>query len=241
VGHARLRVGTSGYAYRHWRGVFYPRELRAADWFAHYAERFDSVEINNTFYRLPEAHVFEEWKSRAPAGFCFALKFSRYGSHMKRLRDPRASIGHFVERARLLGRKLGPVLVQLPPRWKADPGRLDRFLQAAPKRFRFAVEMRDESWLCEPVYRVLRRRRAALCLHDLIGRHPVELTADWVYLRFHGDGYAGSYSPQALSASARRIIRWLGEGLDVYAYFNNDAGGHAVANAASLRRYVEGH
>lgn len=235
-----LRVGCSGFHYGHWKGDFYPKDLPQTEWFAHYCERFDTVEINNTFYQLPEAETFDEWREEAPPGFRFALKFSRYGTHMKRLRDPEEPIARFLERAERLKSRLGPILVQLPPKWNPDPERLDGFLRAAPRRHRFAIELRDEKWLIDEVYDVLRRRHAALVIHDLIDDHPVELTADWTYLRFHGRSYGGSYSPQALSGQARRIRRWLREGRDVYAYFNNDIGGHAPRNAADLRRFVEG-
>ncbi|MDJ0852129.1 MAG: DUF72 domain-containing protein [Myxococcota bacterium] len=235
---ARLRVGTSGYQYRHWRGVFYPQGLAPADWLAFYAEHFDTVEINNTFYGLPPAATFDRWREATPAGFCFALKFSRYGSHMKRLRAPRSTLRTFLGRARRLSDSLGPILVQLPPRWKADPARLEAFLAAAPGDLRFAVELRDPSWLREEVFRVLSEHDAALCIHDLLPDHPRELTAGFTYLRFHGDGYGGCYPPQALSAWAQRIRRWLRAGTDVHAYFNNDLEGHAVANALDLRRFV---
>jgi uncharacterized protein YecE (DUF72 family) len=200
--HSVLRVGTSGYDYRHWRGVFYPQALPSTGWFAYYAERFSTVEINNTFYRLPEARVFDAWRERAPRAFCYALKFSRYGSHVKRLKTPRAVIGKFTTRAVRLREHLGPILVQLPPNWRADPERLDRFLAAAPPEHRWAVELRDERWLCDPVYDVLRRHGAALCIHDLLEGHPLEITANWVYLRFHGDHYGGSYSPRFLRRTA---------------------------------------
>jgi len=238
---AELRVGTSGYRYEHWRGSFYPRELPLRAWFEHYAEHFDTVEINNTFYRLPAAHTFESWHDQAPPGFRYALKFSRYGTHLKHLRDPAGPLEAFLDGAERLKSHLGPILVQLPPHWGADPGRLDAFLREAPRRHRFAVEVRDPSWLCREVYDVLRAHRAALVIHDgLEGRsHPVVRTADWIYLRFHGDGYAGTYSPQALGGQARRIRRWLAEGHDVYAYFNNDLGGHAPRDAADLRRFVQ--
>jgi len=236
----KLHIGTSGYQYNDWRGRFYPKDLPKSEWFAHYAEHFEAVELNATFYRLPEAATFERWRNAAPKGFCYALKFSRYGTHMKRLKDASDTIGLFVERADLLGPTLGPILVQLPPRWKVNPARLAAFLKAAPKRFRWAVEFRDPSWLCEDVYALLHEHDVALCIHDLIEKHPRVRTANWVYLRFHGDGYAGSYSPQALSAVARWIRGYLGGGHDVYAFFNNDIGGHAVSNAADLRRYVRG-
>lgn len=233
-----LRVGTSGYQYRHWRGPFYPKQLPQREWFRHYAETFDTVEINNTFYRLPGPETFDRWRAQAPPGFRFALKLSRYATHMKRLREPREPLERFLERAERLKAHLGPILVQLPPKWRADPARLREFLREAPRRHRFAVEMRDPSWLCDEVYDALRAHRAALVIHDGIDDHPVELTADWTYLRFHGRRYGGSYSPQALSAQARRIRGWLDDGLDVHAYFNNDVGGHAPRNAADLRRFA---
>lgn len=236
----KLRIGTSGYQYNDWRGRFYPKTLPKSAWFAHYAERFDAVEINATFYRLPEAATFERWRDAAPKGFCYALKFSRYGTHLKRLKDAADTIGLFIGRARLLGPSLGPILVQLPPRWRVNADRLAGFLESTPRQYRWAVELREPSWLCEDIYALLRKHRAALCIHDLIARHPRVRTTNWVYLRFHGDDYAGSYSPQALSAAARRIRKHLADGYDVYAFFNNDIGGHAVRNAADLRRYVEG-
>ena len=156
------------------------------------------------------------------------------------MKDASDTIGLFVERARVLGPKLGPILVQLPPRWRVNPDRLAAFLEAAPKKYRWAIEVRDPSWLCEDVYALLRKHRAALCIHDLIERHPRVRTASWVYLRFHGNHYTGSYSSQALSAAARRVRGALAEGHDVYAFFNNDIGGHAIHNAIDLRRYVEG-
>lgn len=234
----KLHVGTSGYQYEDWGGRFYPRDLPKSAWLAHYARHFDAVELNATFYRLPEVETFERWRATAPAGFCYALKFSRFGTHLKHLRDPAETIGRFVERARLLGASLGPILVQLPPHWHVDPERLAAFLEAAPRRCRWAIELRDPSWLCEDVYALLRRHGAALCLHDLIARHPRVRTADWVYLRFHGARGSGRYSPQALGAAARRIRAWLADGHDVYAFFNNDLGAHAVHDAARLRRHA---
>ncbi|MFQ5690258.1 MAG: DUF72 domain-containing protein [Gemmatimonadota bacterium] len=233
-----LRVGTSGYHYPDWREVFYPSALPAREWFRYYAERFDTVEINHTFYRLPAAATFDAWRERAPEGFLYALKFSRFGSHLKRLREPEATIGRFLEVARRLGPSLGPILVQLPPRWKADPERLATFLDPAPRDVRWAVEVRDRSWLGCQVYDVLRDRGAALCIHDMIAHHPSVLTSDWLYFRFHGRNYAGSYSTRSLEAYARKIRAHLSEGRDVYAYFNNDVGGRAVLDAAELRRRV---
>ena len=236
---SELRVGTSGFHYRHWRGTFYPQALRTRDWFGFYAEQFDTVEINNSFYRLPPEETVRSWREQAPDGFLYCMKFSRYGSHMKKLSDPEGPISLFLERATILEDRLGPILVQLPPGWHADPQRLDEFLDAAPSEHRWAIELRDRDWLRDPVYRVLERHQAALCLHDLIDDHPEVITAKWTYLRFHGVRYGGSYSPQKLTSVARRIAVWRRRGLDVYAYFNNDVGGHAPANARDLLRYAE--
>ncbi len=235
---AELRVGTSGYQYDHWSGVFYPAHLPTDRWFGFFAERFDTVEINNTFYHLPSERTFDAWRARAPDGFCYTLKFSRYGTHLKHLKDPADTIGRFLERAERLGPHLGPILVQLRPNWRVNVERLAGFLEAAPARHRWAVEFRDPSWLCRPVYGLLRRHNAALCVHDLIPDHPRLVTADWVYLRFHGAGDGGQYGHQALSGAARRVERHLAAGRDVFAYFNNDAHGYAISNAADLRRYL---
>jgi uncharacterized protein YecE (DUF72 family) len=235
-----FRVGTSGYQYDHWAGVLYPEDVPKRQWFDHYTQHFDTVEINNTFYHLPKASTFDAWRHRAPEGFCYALKFSRYGTHLKHLKEAGQSVGLFLERAELLGPHLGPILVQLPPQWHVDRERLEAFLDAAPHARRWAVEFRHSSWLCEAVFALLRDHNAALCIHDMLADHPRVVTADWVYLRYHGAGepYGGDYPYQALSAEAQRVERHLADGLDVFAYFNNDAEGYAVRNAKDLRRYV---
>jgi uncharacterized protein YecE (DUF72 family) len=234
----KLRVGTSGYQYDHWRDVFYPNDLPKKDWFMYYATHFDTVEINNTFYRLPSADTFAEWRGHAPRGFCYALKFSRYGSHLKRLTAPQEPIRTFLDRAAHLKNHLGPILVQLPPHWDINLDRLAGFLRAAPRAYRWAIEFRDPRWLCEAVFTLLRQHHAALCIHDLLEDHPRLLTADWVYLRFHGGKTGGNYPPHTLSAQAKRIRQYLAQGRDVFAYFNNDAQGYAVRNAADLKRLV---
>ncbi len=218
--------------------MFYPPELPSDGWLPFYARHFAAVELNSTFYRLPEAEVFDHWRAETAADFLFALKFSRYGSHLKHLRDPDRTIPPFVARARRLGPRLGPVLLQLPPHWHADPQRLDAFLEQAPTDLRWAVEVRDPSWLDERVYAVLAAHGAALCLHDMLDALPRRLTADWVYLRFHGDHYQGSYSRDRLEGAAAEIDGWLAQGIDCYAFFNNDQHGYAVANARELGRLL---
>ena len=162
----------SGSQYDHWRGIFYPSTLPKKKWFAFYAEHFDTVEINNTFYGLPSAESVDSWLQQAPYGFCYTLKFSRYGSHLKRLKEPRASIKNFLQRARRLGTTLGPILVQLPPKWDLNIERLRGFLNAASRSIRWAFEFRDRRWLCEDVYTILQRHNVALCIHEMIENHP---------------------------------------------------------------------
>lgn len=236
----RFRVGTSGWVYDDWPGRFYAVDLPREAWLATYARTFDTVEINNSFYRLPQAHSFTSWAEQVPRRFLFAVKFSRFGTHMKRLRDPEGTIGLFMERATALDQHFGPILVQLPPRWGVDVARLDAFLQVAPKDRRWAIEVRDASWLCAPIYRVLEQHGAALVIHDLIRRHPKVVTAKWTYLRFHGVDYGGHYTRAQLRAHARRIEAWLAAGVDVFAYFNNDKLACGVRDASLLRRYVLG-
>lgn len=234
-----VRIGTSGFHYAHWKGNFYPDELSEQGWFGWYARYFDTVEINNTFYRLPERNVFEQWRDQAPKDFCYALKFSRYGSHVKRLKDFEP-IERFIDRAWRLDTLVGPILVQLSPNWHVNIERLGRFLAALPHRYRWTFEFRHPSWLCDAVYVLLEKYGVALCQHDMIERHPRRLTADWTYLRFHGTHYSGSYSSQFLTALARRLREYAADGIDAYVYFNNDAEGHAVQNALALKRYFAG-
>lgn len=234
------RVGCSGWSYADWRGLVYPADAPARTWLSLYAERFDTVEINTTFYRLPAAATVDRWAAQAPAGFCFAVKVGQFGSHRMKLRDAASWLPRHVERAERLGPHLGPNLVQLPPRWKRNATRLDELLEVAPRHLRWAVELRDPTWLHDEVFEVLARHGAALCVHDLLADHPWERTAPWTYVRFHGphartDPYHGRYGGRRLRPVAERLAVWRSEGTDVYAYFNNDHEGHAVADAEWLR------
>lgn len=235
----QLRIGTSGYQYDHWKNVFYPSDIPKKQWFDYYTQHFDTVEINNTFYHLPQASTFDDWREAAPKDFLYVLKFSQYGTHMKRLKDPDDTIGAFLSNADHLKTCLGPILVQLRPNWSVNPERLDAFLDCAPKDHRWAVEFRDPSWLCDDIYTILRDHNAALCIHDMIEDHPQVITADWVYLRFHGEHYAGCYSEQHLRRTADTISGMQAHGYDVFAYFNNDAQGFAVDNAKTLKSFLE--
>lgn len=241
----QVRVGCSGWSYKDWRGVVYPSDAPARTWFSQYAARFDTVELNSTFYRLPAVSTVEGWAAQAPPGFCFAVKVGQFGSHRMKLRDATSWLGNHLDRVDRLGAHLGPNLLQLPPRWKRDVGRLEQFLGAAPARIRWAVELREPSWLHDDTFDVLARHGAALCLHDLLPGHPWVRTADWTYVRFHGpraieDPYHGRYDGRRLAPVARRLQEWIDEGTDVYAYFNNDYEGHAVQDAEWLRSRLVG-
>jgi len=237
-----VRIGCSGWEYKHWRGDFYPAEIPKTQWFETYARRFDTVEINNSFYRLPEASTFARWAERAPPGFLYAVKASRFLTHMKKLKEPEEPVHRLFTRMKPLARRLGPVLYQLPPNFKVDRARLEHFLQVLPKRIRHVVEFRDPSWYTDDVTMLLERYGAARCLHDMKGSATArERVGPFVYVRFHGASgtYSGGYPEDRL----RRWAEWLHEqrrtGIDVYAYFNNDIGGHAPRDAVTLRSFLE--
>ena len=241
---SELRVGTSGWQYKHWKGRFYPKALPTSKWLDYYAGYFDTVELNNPFYRQPERKTFEKWRRAVPDGFVYAVKLNRFITHIKRLNVERDSIERSYGTMAGLGPKLAAVLVQLPPRMKFDEERADRFFSlVAPRRRRHALEPRDASWFTEDALAFLRRRRVAL----VIGETPhwpthVAVTADFVYLRFHGPErrYGSDYSDDALRQWADRIRVWRGEGRDVFAYFNNDEMGYAPKNALRLRELAAG-
>jgi uncharacterized protein YecE (DUF72 family) len=237
-------IGTSGYVYPHWRGLFYPEGLPQREWLRFYSERFNTVELNSPFYRLPDVETFEQWRDAAPKGFVYAVKASRFITHIKKLKDPEEPLKMFLERARALKHALGPVLFQLPGNFRLDLPRLEGFLRALSRQrvvrgLRAVLEVRHPSWLDREVIDRLGAARVALCLADW-PELPVTgpLTADFVYLRRHGAGvrYGGSYPDKLLREDARKIRGWLSEGRQVYIYFNNDEAAFAVSDA---RRLVE--
>lgn len=235
------RIGTSGYVYPHWRGRFYPADLPARAWLEYYAARFDTVELNTTFYRLPSEKAARGWADGAPPGFLFAVKGSRYLTHLKRLKDSGQGLERFFGALAPLRGKVGPVLWQLPPQMKPDLGRLDAFLQALPRGFAHVVEPRGEGWYGEGLYRLLEERGAALCLHDLLAvPTPWPPPGPLYYRRFHGAHrkYGGRYGPERLEPAAREIEALAARGVPCFAYFNNDAEADAVADALALRRRV---
>lgn len=235
-----IRIGCSGWQYRHWRGDFYPADLPAARWLEYYAQRFDTVEINNTFYRLPEAPTFAAWARRVPAGFVFALKASRFLTHMKKLKDPADPLQRFFTRAKHLRTSLGPVLYQLPPHWPVNLERFRSFLRALPRGRRHAVEFREPSWYAPEVFALMERHRVALCLHDMPGSAPERVAiGPFVYVRFHGvQKYSGRYDDRTLQTWAAWLAEQRRGGRPIYAYFNNDVGGHAPRDALRLRRMI---
>ena len=240
-----VRIGCSGWSYKDWRGVVYPEKAPSRTWFDHYTELFDTVELNTTFYRLPTRERVEGWRDQAPEGFCFAAKLGQFCTHRMKLRDPAGWLPNHLDRIERLGPHLGPNLVQLPPRWKRDTGRLAEFLELAPRHIRWAVELRDPSWVHDDVFELLAEHDAALCIHDLIADHPVLLTADWTYLRFHGpnaieEPYQHRYGTRRLRRITPILGEWLDDGIDLYAYFNNDWHGNAVTDATTLRRELTG-
>jgi uncharacterized protein YecE (DUF72 family) len=237
-----VNIGTSGWNYSHWRGTFYPEGLPQKDWLGFYAERLRTVEINNTFYNLPELSTLELWKRSVPPHFLFSVKASRYITHMKKLKDPQQSTERFFERIAVLKEKLGPVLFQLPPRWKRNPERLNGFLELLPADFSYTFEFRDPSWFEQGIYSALRRRQAAFCIYHLAGEmSPKEITADFLYIRLHGPGnaYQGRYDTETLSGWAGAISTWSRRGKSVFCYFDNDQNGYAAENALELQSMLE--
>jgi uncharacterized protein YecE (DUF72 family) len=234
-----LRVGTSGWVYKHWAGTFYPASVRVKDRLAYYASRFDTAEINASFYRLPSEAAVQAWAAGVPEGFLFAWKASRFITHNKKLKDVEASIALVFGRMDLLGDRFGPALFQLTPMLRRDDGRLRDFLVLLPERRRHVVEFRHPSWYAPEVMQILADHNVALCISD---HHdapsPWEATARHVYVRGHGPGgdYRGRYDDQTLREWANRIGGWRGEGRDVFAYFDNDIGVAAPADAEALRR-----
>jgi uncharacterized protein YecE (DUF72 family) len=240
---SRVHIGTSGWHYTHWRGSFYPEDLRDDEMLGFYVQHFQTVEINNSFYHLPSRQTFEFWHDQAPPVFIFAVKASRYMTHMTQLREPESATQNFFTHVRGLGKKTGPILFQLPPRWHNDADRLQAFLETLPRRYRFAFEFRDPSWFNTEVSGLLKKHHAALCVYDLAGQQsPKDLTAGFAYLRLHGPGeqkYSGRYTRPQLRRWLALCTEWLEKGArQVFIYFDNDQSGYAALNALELQEMV---
>lgn len=240
-GSNRIHIGTSGWHYGHWRGPFYPQDLPEREMLSYYAQSFRTAEINNSFYQLPEKQTFVSWRKAVPNDFIFAVKASRFITHMKKLKDPKEPLERFSDRVRSLEDKLGPMLFQLPLRWKCNVERLKAFLALLGKDCRSAFEFRDPSWFNEEVYAVLRAAGAAFCIYDLDGHlSPKIVTAPLVYVRLHGpDGpYRGLYDNQTLAGWAGAFTAWVRQGREIFCFFDNDEAGYAVQNALQLQGMV---
>jgi len=238
---ARYYVGCSGWHYEHWRGLYYPEELPKPQWLPFYARQFNSVELNNSFYRLPSEKAFTTWRESTPENFIFAVKMSRYITHIKKLRNLGSAVENFLSRAVLLEEKLGPLLYQLPPNMKRNDELLQSFLSSLPAIYQHVIEFRHESWIDEAVFDILRRHNVGLCVFDMPGfTCPLVATSGFVYVRFHGSEglYSSRYSDAELSRWAERIGR-LGQRVKTsYIYFNNDAEAFAIQNATTLRNLL---
>ncbi len=237
-----IRIGTSGFHYKHWIGTFYPPKTPASRILEYYLRHFDTVELNNSFYKLPSEQAFENWRDVTPPGFVFAVKGSRFITHNKKLKDPENALENLLPRAEKLGQKLGPILFQLPPKWGCNVERLEQFLQVLPRRHRYAFEFREPSWHCSEVLDVLRKYNAAYCIYELAGFSTEnEITADWTYIRLHGPGgkYQGSYPDDTLRRWAADITQWSRRLKAAYIYFDNDQAGYAASNALRLKQLLE--
>ncbi|HEX6178231.1 MAG TPA: DUF72 domain-containing protein [Thermoanaerobaculia bacterium] len=239
---AEIHIGTSGYSYKHWVGRYYPEDLKPSEWLRYYLRDFDTVELNNTFYTLPKEETFDSWRKNTPADFLFAVKGSRFLTHMIKLKDAERGLVNFMPRAERLRSKLGPILWQLPPGWKMNVERLEEFCSLLPKKHRYTFELRNPTWMTDEVYDVLRRYNAAFCIYELAGyMSPIEVTADWTYVRLHGPTafkYQGSYSDKQLEQWAERIRKWSRTMKAIYVYFDNDDSAYAVKNALTLKRML---
>ena len=243
-GSEHIHIGTSGWHYDHWKGPFYPQELSKGRFLDYYADMFDTAEINNSFYQVPRKQTLINWRDAVPEGFVFSVKASRYITHMKKLKDPEKPLSTFLKTVAVLGEKLGPILFQLPPRWRFNPERLEHFLGSLPPDYRYAFEFRDTSWFNHETTSLLVENGAAFCIYELAGKQsPKEVTADFVYVRLHGPNgaYKGRYGKGVLSGWAGAFSAWTDQGKEIYCYFDNDEAGYAAENASQLQEMVSDH
>lgn len=239
---AKIYIGTSGWHYKHWKDTFYPAELKNDNQLRYFSDIFPTVEINNSFYRLPTDDMFINWYKQVPEDFVFAVKASRFITHVKKLHVDHDTIDQFMLRAAHLKEKLGPILFQLPPRWHVNTERLHDFLVKLPTDHRFVFEFRDSSWNIPEIYKLLEHYNCAYCIYDLAGyQSPVIITADFVYIRLHGPGdkYQGSYTKNNLISWAEKCTDWQDEGKDIYFYFDNDQNGYAPHNGQTLMKILK--
>ncbi|MBU2540832.1 MAG: DUF72 domain-containing protein [Candidatus Omnitrophica bacterium] len=236
---AKIRIGTSGWHYSDWRERFYPKTLNTKDWFKFYSRYFNTVEINNTFYRLPSKSVFRNWHVQAEKGFLYSIKANRYITHMKKLKDAAKTLKRFFQHVKLLKANLGPILYQLPPGWSLDLVRFRDFLSELPKGYSHVFEFRNNTWFKKEIFDLMAKHNVSFCIHDMLGVDcPRLLTNDIIYLRFHGTEakYHGRYSISALKKWSIWVKRQRSRRL--YVYFNNDVNAHAVSNAQEFKKIL---
>jgi uncharacterized protein YecE (DUF72 family) len=238
----RIYIGTSGWHYKHWLGTFYPAGVNAKQQFDYYKQFFDTVEINNSFYKLPPREVFKGWYKSSPRKFLFVVKAHRFITHNLKLSRPKEPLARLFNSILALNEKLGPILFQLPPKWKVNVERLREFLEALPATCNYVFEFRNETWYIDDVYKLLQKYNCAFCIYELGGHiSPTKITANFVYVRLHGPSenkYQGSYSKPALTKWAKRCIEWQSQKKNVYVYFDNDQEGYAAFNAMTLKTLV---
>ena len=240
-GDRAIRIGCSGWNYKHWRERFYPKGLPARRWFEFYADHFDTVEINNSFYRLPPPETFDKWREQAPPGFCYAVKANRYITQAKKLLDPEEPLDRMMTAARHLQDRLGPVLYQLPPSLSLNLERLEQFLAVLPRDVVSVFEFRNRSWYITQTYELIERFGASFCTHDMPGSASERIAVGRAaYVRFHGCGgkYWGRYPDDRLLSWADWMLGQARGGRTVWAYFNNDIDGHAILDAQTLKSMV---
>jgi uncharacterized protein YecE (DUF72 family) len=234
-----LFIGTSGFYYTDWRGCFYPAQLPTRDYLPFYSTRFNSLEVNSTFYRLPLETTLARWRDIAPESFVFAVKASRFITHVKRLEDAEGSVLPFLDRIRCLGAKLGPVLLQLPSRFPFNGDKLGKFCKVLSKDVRYAFEFRDPGWFRQETCDILSQHNMAFCIYHYSGTlSPDVVTADFVYIRFHGplmEPYRGAYPDEFLREWAGKVRSWLKRGVAVYVFFDNTMEGHAIVDAVKMQ------
>ncbi len=237
-----IHIGTSGWHYEHWKGPFYPKNLSSKDFLKYYLKHFTTVEINRTFYSLPSKKIFSTYAKNVSKSFIFSIKASRFITHIKRLKAPKTTLKRLFSRIQGLNGHLGPILFQLPSRWKCNPKRLLTFLKALPTNYKYAFEFRDPSWHNEEIYQLLKQYNAAFCIYEFeYLLTPLIITADFLYVRFHGPhgAYQGKYSLKTLKKWALFFKKAAKQGKEIYCYFDNDEQGFAAINAKTLKKLIK--
>jgi len=237
----QIHIGTSGWHYDHWKGSFYPETLPRTNYLEYYADNFHTLEINNSFYQMPQEKTLVQWRNSVRDEFIFSIKASRYITHIKKLKDGKQIIPPFLKKVEVLGSRLGPVLFQLPPQWRYNLERLNSFLKALPTGSRYAFEFRDSSWFNPRTYDALAMHNAGFCIYSVANRTtPQEVTADFIYIRLHGTkgSNQGKYDEAVLEQWADRVFDWAGIGKEIFCYFDNDESGYAAQDAAKLQEMI---